>query len=151
MFCVSKGLGAPVGSLLCGSAKFCLEARKTRKLFGGVMRQAGVIAAPALYALKHNIDRLGEDIENARLIFNKLNGHLNKIILQEEAQTNILMLDLSNAGILADAFCEKAKEMGLLIRPIRSQYKVRLVLYKCISKQDALTAAYIIIALDQSL
>lgn len=151
MFCVSKGLGAPVGSLLCGSAEFCLEARKTRKLFGGVMRQAGVIAAPALYALKHNIDRLGEDIENTRLIFNKLNGHLNKIILQEEAQTNILMLDLSNAGILADAFCEKAKEMGLLIRPIRSQYKVRLVLYKGISKQDALTAADIILALDQSL
>ena len=151
MFCISKGLGAPVGSLLCGTAEFCLEARKMRKLFGGVMRQAGVIAAPALYALEHNIERLNEDIENTRLIHQMLNGQLHKIGMQKDVQTNILMLDLSNAGIYAEEFCARAKEMGLLIRPVRTQYKVRLVLYKGISRQNAVDAANIILKLDHSL
>ena len=54
MFCVSKGLGAPVGSLVCGSQDFILTVRRKRKLLGGSMRQAGIIAAPAIYALEHN-------------------------------------------------------------------------------------------------
>ncbi len=65
--CVSKGLGAPVGSLLCGTEAFCAKARADRKLFGGVMRQAGIVAAPAIYALEHNVERLTEDIENAAI------------------------------------------------------------------------------------
>ena len=55
MFCVSKGLGAPIGSLLCSTEDFCKKARENRKLFGGVMRQAGVASAPAIYALENNI------------------------------------------------------------------------------------------------
>ena len=66
MFCVSKGLGAPVGSLVCGSQDFILTVRRKRKLLGGSMRQAGIIAAPAIYALEHNMQRLAEDHENAR-------------------------------------------------------------------------------------
>jgi len=61
MFCISKGLGAPVGSLLCGTREFIRKARLTRKLLGGNMRQAGIIAAPGIYALRNNIVRLGED------------------------------------------------------------------------------------------
>ena len=151
MFCVSKGLGAPVGSLLCGTKEFCARARTTRKLLGGVMRQAGVIAAPALYALEHNIQRLQEDIDNARLIHERLQGRLEKLHMQEEVQTNILMLDLSDAGIKADGFCARAKEKGLHIRPIRNDIRVRLVLYKGITRQDAEAAADILLELDRSL
>ena len=151
MFCVSKGLGAPVGSLLCGSEAFCSKARNTRKLLGGVMRQAGVVAAPAIYALEHNVERLQEDIDNARLAHSMLKGKLKKLILQEEVQTNILMLDLSQAGIQAPEFCARAKEKGLHIRPIRNNYRVRLVFYKGITRQDAVDAANIILSLDGEL
>lgn len=151
MFCVSKGLGAPVGSLLCGTSDFCRRARETRKLLGGGMRQAGVIAAPAIYALEHNVARVTEDIQYTKLIHDMLNGRLSKIGLQKEVQTNILMLDLSKTGIDAEAFCARAKEKGLLIRPVRNNRKVRLVVYKGITKQDAAAAADIILALDQEL
>ena len=151
MFCVSKGLGAPVGSLLCGSEAFCSKARNTRKLLGGVMRQAGVVAAPAIYALEHNVERLQEDIDNARLAHSMLKGKLKKLILQEEVQTNILMMDLSQAGIQAPEFCARAKEKGLHIRPIRNNFRVRLVFYKGITRQDAVDAANIILSLDGEL
>lgn len=151
MFCVSKGLGAPVGSLLCGSADFCRRARETRKLLGGGMRQAGVIAAPAIYALEHNMARLTEDIQHTKLIYDMLHGRLSKIGLQKEVQTNILMLDLSETGIDAEEFCARAKEKGLLIRPVRNSVRVRLVLYKGITCQDASAAANVILALDREL
>lgn len=151
MFCVSKGLGAPVGSLLCGTTDFCRKARETRKMLGGVMRQAGIIAAPAIYALENNISRLSEDIYNARLVHSKLYGKLCKVIIQDQVQTNIVMLDLSNAGINAKEFCSRAKALGLHIRPIRNDYRVRLVFYKGISRQDAESAANIILELDKSL
>jgi threonine aldolase len=66
--CLSKGLGAPVGSLLCGNKEFVNEARKWRKMLGGGMRQAGILAAAGIYALKNNIERLAEDHENACLL-----------------------------------------------------------------------------------
>jgi threonine aldolase len=64
-FCLSKGLGAPVGSVVCGSAAFVARARRVRKMLGGGMRQAGILAAAGLYALDHNVDRLAEDHANA--------------------------------------------------------------------------------------
>ena len=151
MFCVSEGLGAPVGSLLCGTADVCRRARETRKLLGGGMRQSGVIAAPAIYALEHNMARLTEDIQHTKLIHDMLHGRLSKIVLQKEVQTNILMLDLSETGIDAEAFCARAKEKGLLIRPVRNSVRVRLVLYKGITCQDASAAANVILALDREL
>jgi len=67
-FCLSKGLGAPVGSMICGPKPLIAEARRVRKMLGGGMRQAGVIAAAGIYALRNNVDRIAEDHENARLI-----------------------------------------------------------------------------------
>jgi len=67
-FCLSKGLGAPVGAMLCGSRPFVAEARRVRKMLGGGMRQAGIIAAAGIYALDHNVARLSEDRENAQVI-----------------------------------------------------------------------------------
>jgi len=73
-FCLSKGLGAPVGSMICGPRALIAEARRVRKMLGGGMRQAGVIAAAGIYALKHNVDRIAEDHENARSIAQALAG-----------------------------------------------------------------------------
>jgi len=142
MFCVSKGLGAPIGSLLCGTTEFISEAKNNRKLLGGALRQGGIAAAPAIYALEHNIERLSEDNNNAVLCASLLQD-LNKIKVQSNVQTNILMLDLEEAGISPEEFCKRAKAAGLLIRPILKN-SVRLVFYKGITEEDAKESADII-------
>lgn len=147
MFCVSKGLAAPVGSLLCGSREFIRKAKGVRKLLGGALRQGGIIAAPAIYALEHNVDRLKEDNENAAICAAHMAG-LKNIHLQDHVQTNILMLDLKDAALSPEAFCERAKEEGLLIRPILDT-SVRLVFYKGITREDVVKAAEIVCRLDE--
>jgi len=149
MFCVSKGLAAPIGSLLCGPKAFIKEAKDTRKLLGGAMRQGGVAAAPALYALQHNIERLKEDNANSCFCASLLQD-LKKIKVQANVQTNILMLDLRQAGIEPAEFCARAKVAGLWIRPVLKGF-VRLVFYKGITKADAAQAASIIQQLDAAL
>ncbi len=74
-FCLSKGLGAPVGAVLCGKKDFIAEARRVRKMLGGGMRQAGIIAAAGVYALENNVERLAEDHENAKAIARALAGN----------------------------------------------------------------------------
>jgi threonine aldolase len=148
MFCLSKGLGAPVGSLICGTHEMIQKARELRKSLGGGMRQAGIIAAPGIYALTHNVERLYEDIVNARLVFNKLKGKLLKIDMQKEVQTNILKLQLSNTEVSAVEFCRLAAKKGLLIGPI-SDDSVRLVFYKGIDSSAAEEAAEILLELDK--
>lgn len=148
-FCFSKGLGAPVGSVLCGSRDFIRNAKETRKLMGGAMRQAGIIAAPAIYALEHNIQRLQEDHDNCAACAAQLQD-LKKITVQKDVQTNILMLDVAPSGITPQEFCDRAKAKGLWIRPIINT-SVRLVFYKGITRQDALDAAAIIRQLDAEL
>ena len=88
--CLSKGLGAPVGSVLCGSAELIGRAHRWRKVAGGGMRQAGVLAAAGIYALEHNVERLAEDHENAEL----LSSGLSQIeeLLVSQARTNILFV-----------------------------------------------------------
>ena len=93
--CMSKGLGCPVGSLLIGKKDFIKRARRIRKVFGGGMRQAGIIAAAAHYALDNNIERLKEDHLNARTIYNCLSG-LNYIGKTEPCQTNIVIFELAD-------------------------------------------------------
>ena len=110
MFCVSKGLGAPVGSMVAGSADFIKEARRTRKLMGGGMRQAGIIAAAGLLALTENVRRLSEDNENAQY----LSGELKKLGFRVfDTQTNILFFDCGDI-IKNDELCEKLKLQGVL-------------------------------------
>lgn len=146
MFCVSKGLGAPVGSLLCGTKKFIGSAKATRKLLGGAMRQAGIIAAPALYALEHNVERINEDNENAQYCASLLKD-LRKIKGQKRVGTNIIMLDTEGAGVTPQWFCMEAEKRGLLLRPIIGSF-VRLVFYKGITRKDAEQAASIIREID---
>lgn len=149
MFCISKGLGAPLGSLLCGNKEFIEKSRKTKKLIGGNMRQAGIIAAPGLYALKHNIERLKEDNANAKYTADSLKD-LRKTKVQEDVQSNIVMLDVEKTGLTAEEYCKKAKEKGLWIRPVLKD-TVRLVFYKGNTKEDVTGAIKIIKEIDASL
>lgn len=111
MFCLSKGLGAPVGSMLAGSEAFIERARRVRKLFGGGMRQAGVIAAPGLLALE-NRHRLSEDQENAE----RLAAGLDEIEKLEvrEPETNITLVDCSGTDYTAEEFLEECESEGVL-------------------------------------
>ena len=149
MFCISKGLGAPVGSLLCGQKDFILEARNTRKLLGGSMRQAGVIAAPGIYALKHNMPHLWKDHEHTQIFLRNL-GKMKKTGVQEFVHTNIVMLYTKNTGLTEKEYCRRAREKGLLIGPA-GENKVRLVFYSAITGVDAVRAAGIVTKIDEEL
>jgi threonine aldolase len=110
--CLSKGLGAPVGSLLIGSAAFIEKARRVRKVFGGGMRQAGIIAAGGLYALEHNVERLQEDHLHA-LQLEKALQNCASIDSVLPVQTNIVVAQLKDVAE-RDTFIEKLKEHGIL-------------------------------------
>ncbi|MEQ8707003.1 MAG: GntG family PLP-dependent aldolase [Phaeodactylibacter sp.] len=106
--CLSKGLGAPVGSVLVGQKEFIQQARRLRKVMGGGMRQAGYLAAACIYALDHHVDRLREDNERARRIGEVLHG-LNYVESVRPVQSNILIFDLK-PGRTAAAFLEQLEE-----------------------------------------
>lgn len=114
-FCLSKGLSAPVGSLIAGPADFIAEARRTRKIVGGGMRQAGVIAAAGIIAMEQMVERLAEDHANARRLADGLAGIPGIAIQPETVQTNIVMFGVSDGRIaLADLLARLAQEGVLL-------------------------------------
>jgi threonine aldolase len=113
--CFSKGLGAPVGSALAGPKNFVTRARRIRKLFGGGMRQAGVLAAAALYALDHHIDRLAEDHKNARVIAQAIAATPGLRLDPPEVETNIIWFEADpELGSAADV-AAALKERGVLV------------------------------------
>ena len=134
MFCLSKGLGAPVGSVLCGTKDFIRRARKTRKMLGGGMRQAGVIAAAGLYALKHHMPLLKNDhIRTAALArgLSDIEG-----LFFENPSSNMIYLNLSNE-LPFNAFeaASKLKELGVLVG-IWGEKQFRLALHFWITDHD---------------
>ena len=110
--CLSKGLGAPVGSVLCGSESRIKKARRWRKLLGGGMRQAGILAAAGIYALSHNIERLKEDHKNAMSLAEGLASIDGLDIDPKTVQTNILFADIKTD---MDRLCSFLKEKGIII------------------------------------
>lgn len=96
--CFSKGLGAPVGSAICGTKEFVTKAHKWRKVFGGGMRQSGILAAGALYAVQHNIARMKEDHEKAKFFAQELSSIKVFDIDLESVQTNIVLVDVLKTG-----------------------------------------------------
>lgn len=111
--CLSKGLGAPVGSLLAGSTDFIHHARKWRKRLGGGMRQAGVIAAPGLIALTKMKDRLGEDQWNARVLAEGIEA-IPGLKLASQPETNIVVADVAGLNITSDLFVERLRAEGVI-------------------------------------
>jgi threonine aldolase len=136
MFCLSKGLGAPVGSLLCGSAAFIEQARRVRKMLGGGMRQAGVIAAAGLVALRKGPGRLAEDHEHAALIARAIAELPGIEIDPALVRTNIVLFRVR--GLNTD-FLARLEEHGVLGSDV-GRDRVRLVTHKDVSRADVLEA-----------
>jgi threonine aldolase len=110
-FCLSKGLGCPVGSVLCGSRDFIAEARRYRKMLGGGMRQAGVLAAAGVYALETMVERLADDHENARIAAEGL-AEVPGIELAPPPQTNLVYFKVEGWDLAA--FVRRLAEAGVL-------------------------------------
>jgi threonine aldolase len=111
--CLSKGLSAPVGSIIAGTAEFIHEAHRTRKKLGGGMRQAGIIAAPGIVALEKMVNRLKEDHENAKLLYESIKDISNLVI--EEPETNILFLGLQNLSITQMKLAEELAKENIMV------------------------------------
>lgn len=134
MFCLSKGLCCPVGSLLVGTHEFIRRARKLRKVLGGGMRQAGIIAAPGIVALESMIDRLREDHRNARRLAEGITKIKGIHIDLHFVQTNIVCFNIDGLGITADFFISKLKKKSILALPL-NENKVRMVTHRGIEKE----------------
>jgi threonine aldolase len=126
MFCLSKGLGAPVGSLLVGSKKFIEQARVYRKALGGGMRQAGVLAAAGLIALEEGPKRLHEDHANAKLLAEGLAKLRGIKVDPKKVETNIIVFEISGTGMDSAAFTRKLMEKNVLASGI-SPTEIRIV------------------------
>ena len=137
-FCLSKGLAAPAGSLLCGSKEYIQRARKFRKMVGGGLRQAGVIAAPGIVAIERMIDRLAEDHDNARLLAEGL-AELPGIILDPlTIQSNIVIFDLAE-GVTTEGLLGKIRREGVLANATAPQ-RIRMVTHYGITAEDVKAA-----------
>ncbi|MCG8512567.1 MAG: beta-eliminating lyase-related protein, partial [Halanaerobiales bacterium] len=143
MFCLSKGLCAPVGSILAGSKEFISKARKYRKMLGGGLRQAGVLAAACLVALNEMTGRLAEDHENIKILAEGLGNIKGISIEQETLQTNILMADVAGAGYTASELVNEMKDRGILTHAITDRV-IRFVTHHDVNRDDVEYAIQII-------
>ncbi len=133
--CFSKGLGAPVGSIIVGSKEFIERAHYYRKVYGGGMRQAGIIAAGALYAVEHNFTRLKEDHRRARILAEALNAFPGMVIDLHTVQTNIIIIDTSLTGKPAPSIAERLNENGVKVIAF-APTRIRLVTNLHITDND---------------
>ena len=135
MFCLSKGLCSPVGSILAGSKVFIKKARRLRKMLGGGMRQAGILAAAGITALDNMIERLEEDHDNVQLLTQGL-GNINGIKIDKDTvHTNILMINIKDTEYNSQQLVNMMKEKGVLATPITEKI-IRFVTHKYINKDN---------------
>ncbi|MBW2715520.1 MAG: hypothetical protein JRD03_05560, partial [Deltaproteobacteria bacterium] len=128
-FCLSKGLGAPIGSVLCGSSDFILRAHRARKQMGGGMRQSGIIAAAGLYALEHHVERLADDHSNAQRLATGLQDlGLN---VNPFPETNIVIFEIEHA----EEFEKDLLAKGILTLALNNE-QVRVVTHMDVSESD---------------
>jgi threonine aldolase len=143
--CFSKGLGAPVGSALCGARVKIEEARRVRKRLGGGMRQAGILAAGALHALAHHRTRIAEDHANARAFADLLAGREGIRVEPAAVETNIVNVDLdASAAVVA----KRARALGLAVSA-SGPTRLRAVTHLDVSRQDVERAAAILVSAVQ--
>ncbi|HEV2336001.1 MAG TPA: GntG family PLP-dependent aldolase [Stellaceae bacterium] len=142
---LSKGLGCPVGSVIAGGAAEIARAVRVRRMFGGAMRQSGILAAAGLYALDHHVERLAEDHANARLIAERLAGLPGIALDLATVQTNIIVFRLAPGLPDAAAISARAKEAEVLISAL-GPHTVRAVTHRDVSRADCARAADLIAA-----
>ncbi len=141
--CLSKGLGAPVGSLVAGDAAFIQRALRARKLFGGGMRQAGIIAAAGLYALEHHVERVVDDHRRARVFAERLAATPGLSIDLEKVQTNMVYAGTRGTGLPAREVVRRLEEAGVLALD-ESPWQVRFVTHIDVDDADIEEAAAIV-------
>jgi len=144
--CFSKGLGAPVGSALLGPRDLIQRARRVRKLFGGGMRQAGILAAAALHALDHHVDRLAEDHDNAKILAQAIRGKSFLKLVPPEVDTNLVWFQVDRSWGSAAKLTETLKGQGVLVHASGPQV-VRACTHLDVSRAQIESAAKIIAAL----
>jgi threonine aldolase len=132
--CFSKGLGAPVGSIVISDADVIDRARKIRKRLGGGMRQSGILAAAALYALDHHVDRLREDHENARRLAGFVEA-TNGLEITHPIETNIVVYRIDPKAFSVDEFLQQLRDVGILAVPFGPSL-VRMVTHLDVSAED---------------
>jgi threonine aldolase len=135
MFCLSKGLSAPIGSLVVGDKEFVDRARRCRKMLGGGMRQAGVIAAPGIIAIEKMVDRLKDDHANAKLLARGLLEIQGISLDLSHVDTNIVLYDVGNLGVDAKKWVAKMSEYGVKAGA-QEAGRVRMVTHRGIEKED---------------
>jgi threonine aldolase len=133
MFCLSKSLSCPIGSVLVGDQEFIERARRTRKVLGGGMRQAGIIAAAGIVALEKMIDRLADDHENARRLAQGIAKMRGMKVDLKTVQTNMVRLDMSELGVSEEFFILKLREKGILTSAM-GKNSIRMVTHRGIEK-----------------
>lgn len=133
--CLSKGLGAPVGSLVAGTAVFIDRVHRFRKMFGGGMRQAGILAAAGIYALDHHLERLKDDHENAKRLAWGLSEIQGIAVDPDQTETNIIIFTITNPGLTAPQVTETLKTKGVLIHALNKD-QIRLVTHLDVSSDD---------------
>lgn len=144
--CFSKGLGAPVGSILAGTNNFIDQARRYRKIFGGGMRQVGLLAAAAIYGLDHNFERLKVDHQNARYLADGLNRLPKLKIDMKEIQSNMVFIEIAGTGKTQSDVLNTLKDRGLLLTSERFS-SIRAVTHLDVSRDDIGTAVAVFTAL----
>lgn len=135
MFCLSKGLSAPIGSLTVGDREFVDSARRYRKMLGGGMRQAGVIAAAGIVAIEKMVDRLKDDHSNAQMLSKGLTSIEGISIDPSQVQTNIVVYDVSRLGIDGGTWITKLNDSGVKAGALEGS-RVRMVTHRGIEKDD---------------
>jgi threonine aldolase len=133
--CLSKGLGAPIGSLVAGSELFIDRVHRFRKMFGGGMRQVGIIAAAGIYALDHHFERLKEDHQNAKRLAVSLKEFKGVSIDPRHVETNIVIFDVANTRMTALQVAEMMKKESILIHAI-GKTQIRLVTHLDVTAED---------------
>lgn len=146
--CLSKGLGAPIGSLICGRRDFIRRCVKLRKMYGGGMRQAGILAAAGLYALDHHRARLADDHANARALAEQLAGARHVRVDPARVQTNIVMIELDRGT--SAAVVDQARKAGVLLGASGAQ-RIRAVTHLDVDRAGVVRAGEVIAGIAASL
>ncbi len=133
--CLSKGLGAPIGSLVAGSKPFIDRVHRFRKMFGGGMRQVGIIAAAGIYALDHHLERLKDDHQNAKRLAVGLKELKGVSIDPKYVETNIVIFDIADTGMAGSQVADSMKKEGVLIHAL-SKTQIRLVTHLDVTAED---------------